>query len=153
MFVEDQEFRRSELNICLNFSQADLGQKFARDVFCFFFSTFFFVVMKLCSNSERYRNIMACILLIQTFFWQHRISISIGVRPLTMEMRCCRKKSKSKDTRQIFPPLAMSTNLRKKSSNFSKTPRKTQQNFNSKRRDPESSTDIDRQNQRLRHEI
>ena len=70
-----------------------------------------------------------------------------------------------KDTRQkISVPLAMSTNLRKKSFKLFKNPekkhswadlgpRKTQPNVCSKRRDSESWTDIDRQNQRLRHEI
>ena len=74
-----------------------------------------------------------------------------------------------KDTLQkISVPLAMSTNLRKKVSNFSKTPKKiipvpildegrpeknSAKCYNSKRRDSDSSTDIDRQNQRLRHEI
>ena len=97
----------------------------------------------------------------------------VPLRPVTMETRCCPKNFEF----QIYPPkdflyrslLAMSTILRKKSFKRFNTPprkrqflgrswvkiglRKTQPNVNSKRRDSGSSTDIDRQNQRLRHEI
>ena len=80
---------------------------------------------------------------------------------MTMETQCCQKKLKFKDTRhKISVPLATSTNVLKKSSklknnNQEKTLmgklwpkiglRKTQPNVTSKRRDCESSTDIDRQ--------
>ena len=74
------------------------------------------------------------------------------------------------DTRhKISVSLAMSTNLQNKSSKMWKKKmkkktflarcwakigrRKLRQMFNSKRRDSESSTDLNRQNQRLRHEI
>ena len=98
-----------------------------------------------------------------------RINIWLSfLRPMTMETRCCKKKKKSKYTRhKISVPLAMRTNVEKKSSNLKKKrkkyflgrywakigPRKAQPNVNSKRRDSESSPDIDRLNQRLRHEI
>ena len=75
-----------------------------------------------------------------------------------------------KDTRQhISTPFAMSTKLYKKKLNLTKKngkkkiaghmlgqdgpEKKLSQTFNLKRRDSESSTDIDRQNPQLRHEI
>ena len=78
------------------------------------------------------------------------------------------KKMNFEDTRhKISVPLAMTTNLQKKSSKlFQKTKkkilgrcwtkiglRKTQPKVNSERRDSESWTDSDRQYHRLRHEI
>ena len=68
---------------------------------------------------------------------------------------------------KISVPLAMSTNLLKKSPNLKNNRKKkilgrcwakiglskTHRDVNSKGRDAESSTDIDRQNQRLRHKI
>ena len=77
----------------------------------------------------------------------------------------------SNDTRHtIFVPLAMSTSIFQKRFQTKvlvkqpekknhghmfgqDRPEKTPPNVNSKRRDSESSTDIDRQHQRLRHEI
>ena len=82
-----------------------------------------------------------------------------------------KKKTNFKDTRhKISVQLAMSANLRKKVSELTKKneennscpgqilgqdwPEKNRANiFNSRRRDSESSTDIDQQNQRLRHEF
>ena len=90
------------------------------------------------------------------------IASTLSVIPVTMGTRCFHKKIEFQRTRQkISVPLGTSTNLRKKVSNFSKTPgtkipghlRKTQPNVCSKRRDSESWTDIDGQNQRLHHEI
>ena len=55
-------------NIWLTFSQADLGQRCARELFfCVSdkFETFF---AKTCTHSERYRNILAGIFEIRTFF-------------------------------------------------------------------------------------
>ena len=91
------------------------------------------------------------------------------VRPVTMETRCFRKKLEF----QRYPPKDFFTaRYEHKSSErkfqTSQKPRKklfldrslakvglrkTQPNVSSKRRDSESWTDIDRQNQRLRHEI
>ena len=88
---------------------------------------------------------------------------------VTMEMRCFHKKLEF----QRYPPKDFCTaryehkSSKKKVSNFSTPPpkknswadlgprsaEKTQPNVDSKRRDSESSTDIDGQNQRLRHEI
>ena len=88
---------------------------------------------------------------------------------VTMETLCFHKSDNFKDTHQkISVPRAMSTNLRKNTFKLFKTPpqnnswadlgakiglSKTQLNVCSKRRDSDSWTDIDRQKQRLRHEI
>ena len=93
-----------------------------------------------------------------------------GLIPLTMETRCFHKKLEF----QRYPPKYFCTaryehkSSKKMFSNFSKTPKKnifpgpilgqdrpekTKPNVNLRRRDSESSTDVDRQNQRLRHEI
>ena len=47
--------------------------------FSVFFSKFGTFFVKLCAHSERYRNLMAGI---HSFFWQHRVSIKIGLNPL-----------------------------------------------------------------------
>ena len=77
MFVENSESRRFELS----FSQADLGPTFGQELFfhLFFFNfgTFF---VKICAHSERYRNLMAEVSSKLKLFWQHRVSISIGLR-------------------------------------------------------------------------
>ena len=74
------ESRRLESNIWLIFSQADFGPTSAQEVFfsfLFFNLEHFFV--ETCAHSERYRNFMAGIFEIQTIFWQHRVSSSIGL--------------------------------------------------------------------------
>ena len=92
-----------------------------------------------------------------------------NLRPVTMETRCFHKKFEL----QRYPPTDFCTaryehkSSKKKFQNFQKPRkkqflgrswakiglRKTQPNVCSKRRDSESWTDIDRQKQRLRHEI
>ena len=92
------------------------------------------------------------------------------VRPVTIETRCFHQKariSKIPPKRFLYRSLWAQI-YEKKVSNFSKTPNKiipgpilgqdrpeknSAKYVNSKRRDSESSTDIDRQNQRPRHEI
>ena len=66
------------INIWLSFSQADLGPRSAQELF----SSFSWKVRNLKKKSahrERYINLMAGIFEIQTFFWQHRVSIVIGL--------------------------------------------------------------------------
>ena len=94
---------------------------------------------------------------------------TLAVRPVTMEPRCFREKLEF----QRYPPKDFCTagyerkSSKKKFQTIQKSRkkkilgrfwakiglRKTQPNVCSKRRDFESWTDIDRQNQRLRHEI
>ena len=109
------------------------------------------------------------------FRWQMRCRLSntaakSGVlRPVTMETRCFHKKLEF----QRYPPKDFCTacyehrSSKKEFQTFQNPPRKyflgrswakiglrkTQPNVCSKRRNSESSTDIDGQNQRLRHEI
>ena len=98
------------------------------------------------------------------------ITTSTILRPVTMETRCCQKKSLNfKDTRhKISVPLAMSKKKTSKKNfqTFQKKTkkkilgrcwakiglRKNQPNVNSKRGDSESSTNIDLPKQRLRPE-
>ena len=85
MSVGDSESRRFELNIWLSFSQADLGPTSGQD---FFFSFFFWNVwtffLKIWAHGERHRNLMAGIFESLFFFWQHHVSIVIGLsRPET----------------------------------------------------------------------
>ena len=91
----------------------------------------------------------------------HEVHKICDSQPMTMETRLLpKKRSNFSDTRRkISVPLAMSTHLPKKTSKLSKKRkksflirswakiglRKTQPNVNSKRRDSESWTDIDRQ--------
>ena len=67
------------IKIRLSFSQADLGTTCAQILlfsFLFKFGTFF---LKICAHSERYRKLWRVYFEIQTFFWQHRVSIVTGV--------------------------------------------------------------------------
>ena len=57
------------LNIWLSFSQADLGPRSAQELFFWFFKRMFETVFrKICAHSERYRNILAGVFEIRTFF-------------------------------------------------------------------------------------
>ena len=44
-----------------------------------FFRRFETVFSKICAHRERYRNLLAGIFEIRTFFWQHRVSIVTGL--------------------------------------------------------------------------
>ena len=79
-----------------------------------------------------------------------------------MERDVVKKTLNFKDTRvKIYVPVAMTTNLQKQNRKKKVLGRcwakiglkKPQPNVDSERRDSESSTDIDRQNQRLRRKI
>ena len=107
---------------------------------------------------------------IRHWYFAHMLNVQLpALRPVTMETQCFPKKLEF----QRYPPKDFCTaryehkSLRKKFQTFRKTrkksflgrswtkigPRKTQQNVCLTRRDSESWTDIDRQNQWLRHEI
>ena len=108
------------------------------------------------------------IVMFNAFSWAKKNSL-VGVRFLDRwqwKRDVAKKSSIFKETHQkISVPLAMSTNLRKKSFKLFKNPEKKKSwaaqdrpeknsaKCCSKRRDSESWTDIDRQNQQLRHEI
>ena len=69
MSVEDSESRRFELNIWLSFSQADLGPTSSQELlFSLFLESLELFFLEICAYSERYRNLMAGIFEIQTFF-------------------------------------------------------------------------------------
>ena len=55
-------------HIWLSFSQADLGPRSAQDFFLFFFEEFETFFSKICAHSERYRNLLAGIFEIRSFF-------------------------------------------------------------------------------------
>ena len=88
MSVEDSESRRFELNGWLSFSQADLDPTSAQELFFFaFFWKFGTLFLKICAHSERYRNLIAGIFEILTFFWQRRVSIGMGLNTITFPTR------------------------------------------------------------------
>ena len=71
MSFQDSESRRFEQTflIWLSFSQADLGPKSAQEMyFSGFFEQFETFFLKICAHSERYRNLLAGIFEILTFF-------------------------------------------------------------------------------------
>ena len=92
MSVHDSESRRFELNIWLSFSQADLGPTSAPGIV---FSGFFWKVWNffflICAHSERLRNLLTGIFEIHFFFWQHRVSIVIGLN--NSSKKCAASKS------------------------------------------------------------
>ena len=95
MSVEDSESRRFELNGWLSFSQADLDPTSAQELFFFaFFWKFGTLFLKICAHSERYRNLIAGIFEIKTF-WQHRVSTVIGLRDVVAQgpSKCRRIKN------------------------------------------------------------
>ena len=56
-------------NIWLSFSQADLGSRSAQDFFFFRgFEKFETIFSKICAHSERYRNLLAGVFEIPTFY-------------------------------------------------------------------------------------
>ena len=159
MSVEDSESRHFELTFGGVFSGRSWPKIGPGIIFVGDFGKFETFFAKICAHSEPYRYILAGIFEILTFYGNIAF-------PVTMETRCFHKKLKF----QRYPPKDLCTaryegkSSKKKVSNFSKTSkkiipgpifglRKTQPNVCSNRRDSESWTDIDRQKQRLRHEI
>ena len=62
------------------FLEANLGPRSAQELFFFvFLEKVQNFLLKSGAHSERYRNLMAGI---HSFFWQHRVSIKIGLNPL-----------------------------------------------------------------------
>ena len=68
MSVEDAESRRFELAFGCAFLRPTSAQDLPRNIFSGFFKKFETFVPKFCAHSERYRNLMAGISEIPTFF-------------------------------------------------------------------------------------
>ena len=79
MSVEDSESRRFELNIWLSFSQADLGPTSGQELLLFFFSSLELFFVEICAHSERYSDLVVGLYESQSFSWQRRVSMSIGL--------------------------------------------------------------------------
>ena len=79
MSVQDSESRRFELTFGLSFSQADLGPKICSGMFFFgVFERFETFCSEICAHhGERYRNLLAGIFEIRTFFGE--VSIVNGL--------------------------------------------------------------------------
>ena len=90
MPVEDSESRRFELTFGGVLLRPILAQLLPRNCFFLFCNLF----LKICAHSERYRNLIAGIFEIKTF-WQHRVSTVIGLRDVVAQgpSKCRRIKN------------------------------------------------------------